>query len=283
MQAPTRRRVTPVAEEEGRLTDKPVESVEQVGLLPFVCDVFLSFVFWSMLAEAVPALWYIPMNLMRISGTEPLLFIYMLAGILTVRRLREFIWNHPLVNLIAVPSLLTLHSPTVMWYGATAMVCSGLHLTVVLGQLMHPSAPTRDRRVTSLGLGLLTLVVVRFGLSSVSPLYLYENANIFAIVLSIVASLLLHKFRSAPVRSKPASKAIAGLPGDLMIGTGLGCFLFLNIVFLSEHGVLARWDNAHPFPIGLGVMACMVVGLLISRQSFVRYANSHSPFITLHF
>ena len=279
MQAPTRRRATPVAEEEGRLSEKPVESVESVGNVGFLCEVFLGFVFWSVLAEAVPALWYIPMNLMEISGLEPLLFLHVLPAVLTVRKIRDLIWNAPLLNLVGVLSLLTLYSPTVLVYGSTLMITNGIHMTVAIGQLLHPSPQVRERRVSALVLGLIALVTVRFGLSSVSPLFLYENANMFAIVLIVVASVILNQAKATPTRAPPASKASATLPHDLAVGAGFGAFLFLNIVFLSEHGVLARWDNAQPFTIGLGVLACMVIGLLISKQSFVRYV-SH---IILHF
>jgi endonuclease/exonuclease/phosphatase family metal-dependent hydrolase len=270
MQAPTRRRTTPVAEEEGRVVEKSQEVGENQNVVAFVAQIFLDFVFWSAMSEAVPALWYIPMNLMEISGVEPFLFLYALMATLTFRVVREATWNVPALNLASVVCLISLHMPNVLTYGAAAMITSSLALVLVVGQLLNPVAQLRERRLNALLLGLLSLVVVRFGLSSVSPLYLYENANIFAIILSIVCTGILHQAKSGHIASKPITKSFSSLKSDIATSAGFGSFLLLNIMFLSEHGVLARWDNADPFVIGLSMMACMVLGIFLGRHSFVR-------------
>lgn len=275
MNPPTRRRVPAAVEEEGRVTEKSVEAQKDAGLVTFLAETVIAFVFWSSLAEGVPALWYIPMNLMAISGAELFLTFYMAPAFLTIRPIRELSWNAPLVNLTTIISLVSLYMPTVLTYGTGLLIGSCAHFIFVVGQFLHPSPAARERRLLTLFCGLISFICVRFGLSSVSPLFLYTNVNIFTIILMVVASFILHINRPAPVKAAAPVKSFSALSTDIGAGLGFGALVFLTIMFLSEHGVLARWNNADPFPIGLGMIATVVSGFFIARHPFTRYVPSH--------
>lgn len=51
-----------------------MSSLKDPRLFNFLGDVVISFIYWSMFSEFIPTMWYIPMNLMRVSGIEPILF-----------------------------------------------------------------------------------------------------------------------------------------------------------------------------------------------------------------
>ena len=256
------------------MAEKPVEAQKDAGLVTFLAESVIAFAFWTSLSEGLPSLWYVPMNLMHISGAEVLLTWYALPALLTFRVFRELSWNVPLIHLTAIVPLVALYMPTVLTYGAGLLAGSALHLVFIVGQLMHPSPAARERRILTVFVGLIAFISVRFGLSSISPLYMYPAANAFAIILVAVSAFVLHQHRPAPVKALPPAKSFSVLSTDIGAGVGFGALLFLNVMFLSEHGVLARWNNADPFIIGLGMMASVVAGFFLSRYSFTRYVSS---------
>lgn len=239
-------------------------------LIEFASLTFLSFVFWSQFSEAIPALWYIPMNLMAISGVvEPLLFSTMIPFVLGSENIRQLIWESPWTHLVGLIALFSLYVDSLLLSGSMVLVGSGAYLTVIMAMIMNPDAKIREKNVHAIMLGLFTLVVVRFGLSSINPLFLYSFANMTSIILSILSVVVLSMLKTPLQYKKPVCKPFEY--SDIGSGVGIGAFLLLNTMFLTEHGVLARWDDAHPFFIGLGMMITFTIGMFISKQSFVRY------------
>lgn len=283
MQAPSSNRKRAQAEEAGPAVEKQTEGASGDGLLPFMAEVFTAFVFWSLFAEAVPALWYIPMNNMELSGVEPFLFIYVVPALLAIRAVRERVLNLPLLHLVHGTGLVTMFAPNVLLYGSGVMVASGFSLLVIIGQwLLHPNPAVRERHVYSLFLGLLSLLFIRFGFSSISPLFTWPSWSVGALIGLIVSSFILQS-RHVTVSKLPRSDSTtkdhptSSSRSDIAIGAGFGGFLMLNVFYLTEHGVIARWDEVHPFPFGLGVMAAFIAGIFLSRTSFARFVFSISP------
>lgn len=272
MQPPARRKATVNVDEPSSAAEKHTEAASSSGVLPFLAEVVVGFVFWSIFAEGVPALWYIPMNNMELSGVEPFLFVYCLIGLLAIRRLREFLINNPLAHLVSVGGLLAMFSTSVLVYGSSVITFSGLHLLVMVGQLLHPNSAVRERKIYALLLGLITLVIIRFGFASISPLFTFGSWSLGAIAALAVACYVLHQNRGLPVRLSSAKESpVPSSRNDFAVAIGLGAFLLLNVFYLTEHGVLARWDDVHPFPMGLMTMAAMVAGIFLSRYNFARY------------
>lgn len=238
--------------------------------LYFLGDVLLAFIFWSMFSEFIPTMWYIPMNLMAISGIEPILF-FPAVCVIFVEPLKIRPKYHPHTYALGLLGLLSFFVDDLIYSGIVQCIGYGFMSLAVFTNLANDDKRQRVATIYSLLIGLLAFVGVRFGLCSINPVFYYSSVNLglfFAALLILYTKMRFSVLKNNPPLTKPIESKEHH--NNIKLGVGLGCFLLLNMVFLTEHGVLSRWVDAHPFPLGIGMMLSMALGIMIAHYNFVK-------------
>lgn len=243
------------------------------SFIQFVPEFILSFIFWCLFIEFMPTLWYIPMNKMAVSGVEPILFFPSLCMLFipSLRTRPKISILFYFLGLLGIPSLFI---PELILSGTVQCLGTGFIAAPLLSSLWNDDKEKRLRTGYSLVLSLLALVAIRFGLSSVNPIFFYPKFNIILFCLGLLSLALKIKFM--PVyTSHSEKKSDDPLPVNTALSTikngfGFGCYLSLVVLFLTEHGVLARLADEHPFPIGICMIISFLIGIAVSHLPIVR-------------
>ncbi|KAK3845350.1 MAG: Frag1/DRAM/Sfk1 family-domain-containing protein [Linnemannia gamsii] len=262
-----------------------VSPVRLMDSLSFAADVYLGFVFWSMLTSLPLMIWYFPLWHMGISGYEAFLFCNVSVGLLGFASLRRTIdsskgWFH-LASLIGVYSYKILDPA----YRLMA-VAAGVSLSLLtwgatsFGQRFQNGRA--ERGALTLALGLILHNVIKQAWWANNPIWPIMDdktggRNALGLVVGVLASMQVirrqepHEYESKPNEAPSVSKR----NGENWIysAIGAGGYLFCLHSMFTEAATISRWSlggypNTGPGPIsgGFMVILAMAGGLALSSN-----------------
>ncbi|KAI1295223.1 hypothetical protein EDD11_007943 [Mortierella claussenii] len=276
---------------------KPFEAVS------FVADVYLGFVFWSMLTALPLMIWYFPLWHMGISGYEAFLFCNVSAGLLGLNFLRRGIdRSKGFVHLLSLVGVLSykIVDPAHRLMAVAAGVSLSL-LTwgaTLFGQRLQNGRA--ERGVLTLALGLVLHNVVKQAWWANNPIWPIMNEqtggqNMIGLILGVLASVQV-MLRKEPGADEPqAIQSRKHGESWLLAAIGAGGYLFCLHSMFTDSTTISRWSlggypntGPQPVPGGLMVIAAMAMGLTLSSKrrwvtSLVWWAIGTGGLAVLHF
>ncbi|KAG0291718.1 hypothetical protein BGZ98_002918 [Dissophora globulifera] len=277
-------------------------SIKPFELVSFVSDVYLGFVFWSLLTALPLMIWYFPLWHMGISGYEAFLFCNFTAGLLGIGFLRRSIESAKgFVHLLSLVGVLSykIEDPALRLMAVAAGVSLSL-LTwgATLFEQRHQNGRA-ERGVLTLALGLLLHNVVKQAWWANNPIWpiMNENTggqNMVGLVLGVLASVQV-MLRKEPGADEP--KVIQSAHGEswLLAALGAGGYLFCLHSMFTDSTTISRWSlggypntGPQPVPGGLMVVAAIATGLTLSSKrrwvtSLLWWAIGTGGLAVLHF
>ncbi|KAF9960842.1 hypothetical protein BGZ72_005678 [Mortierella alpina] len=256
-------------------SDKAVASIGGIKpfeAISFVSDVYLAFVFWSMLTSLPLMIWYFPLWHMGLSGYEAFLFCNVSAVLLGINFLRRGIERSSLVGVLSYK----IHDPAQRLMAVAAGVSLSL-LTwgaTLFGQ-RHQNGRA-ERGVLTLALGLILHNVVKQAWWANNPIWpiMNENTggqNMIGLVLGILASVQV-MLRKEPGEDEPQTIQKTG-ESWLLTAISAGGYLFCLHSMFTDSTTISRWSlggypntGPQPVPGGFMVIAAMAVGLTVSSK-----------------
>ncbi|RKP26553.1 Frag1/DRAM/Sfk1 family-domain-containing protein [Syncephalis pseudoplumigaleata] len=252
----------------------------------FGADIYLAYVFWSLLTAVPLAIWYFPLWHMGLSGDELYLFANMgtvLLGIPLVRRLASTCCGF--LHLATVLTLVAYQFPApehrlYFTAGGAFLAC--------IAWFSSFSARSSDRDAYAWLLGLIASCVAKAACRTNNPIWPIMHAdnggwNLTGLLLGVVASvLIIHRDRRSPPPSPDANTAIAPTEkpattttttqGWLPASVGFGALLFALHTVFSDSTTPLRWAvdgyphiGAQPVPWGLLSILAMCGGLALAQ------------------
>jgi hypothetical protein len=261
-------------------TVTPLESVY------FGVDVYLSYIFWSLLTAVPVAIWYFPLWHMGLSGDELYLFSNMGAVLLAIPIIRRLACKYRGVfHLATVLSLIAYRFPApehrlYLTAGGSFLAC--------IAWFSSFSGRNSDRDVYAWLLGLIASCITKAAWRTNNPIWPIMNPsnggyNLAGLVLGVVASIIaIHRDLqpSTPSRSSSPDGKITTAPvekpthlGWLPISVGFGSLLFALHTVFSDSTTPLRWAvdryphlGAQPIPWGILTILAMCGGLGLSQR-----------------
>ncbi|KAG0296413.1 hypothetical protein BGZ98_000973 [Dissophora globulifera] len=255
--------------------------IKPADALSFAADVYLGFIFWSMLTALPLMIWYFPLWHMGLSGYEIFLFCNVSAGLLGFNGLRRAIdRSKGLVHLLSLVGVLSykIFDPAYRLLAVAAGVSLSLLVwgATLFGQ-RHQNGRA-ERGVMALAIGLVLHDVVKQAWWANNPIWPIMNSenggrNFAGLVLGILASVQVmlreepheHEAKSIESSRKNENWVKASIGG--------GAYLFCLHSMYTEAATISRWSlggypNTGPHPVtgGLMVIMAMSSGLLLSSQ-----------------
>ncbi|KAG0005638.1 hypothetical protein BGZ80_009809 [Entomortierella chlamydospora] len=272
-------------------------------VVSFAADVYLGFVFWSMLTALPLMIWYFPLWHMGISGYEAFLFCNLSAVLLGFNFLRRGIEKAKgFVHLLSLVGVLSykIADPAHRLMAVAAGVSLSL-LTwgaTLFGQRRQNGRA--ERGVLTLALGLILHNVVKQAWWANNPIWpiMNENTggqNMIGLALGVLASLQVMLRKDPGADEPPASQT--GKHGEswFLAAIGAGGYLFCLHSMFTDSTTISRWSlggypntGPQPVPGGLMVIAAMAAGLTLSSKrrwvtSLIWWAIGTAGLAGLHF
>ncbi|KAK9759672.1 Protein cwh43, partial [Basidiobolus ranarum] len=269
----------------------------------FSADVYLGFVFWSMLTALPLLIWYFPLWYMGISGYEAFLFITLVPVVLGISFVRNTVRSYRgffhLISLIGVASYLWQDPIDRLIYAA---IGCGISLTTWAATWYDEYEKTGrlERDIGSLSLGLIAHTVAKAMWKSNNPIWPImraENggANATGILIGVLACLALI-IRDFSNKQPVQKRSITPNPNVRWSGVsvGLGAVFFILHSMFSDSSIVSRWiargyshHEPAPVPWGALVIAALAVGYSLSHRvfvtSFVWWAFGTASVMTLYY
>ncbi|KAG0246448.1 hypothetical protein BGX31_002102 [Mortierella sp. GBA43] len=260
---------------------KPSSTFNAAEALSFAADVYLGFIFWTMLTALPLMIWYFPLWNMGLSGYELFLFSNITVGLLGINRLRRTIERFK--GLVHLSSLIGVLSYTILDPAYRLMaVAAGVSLSLLAwGATLFEQRfqnGRAERGALVLALGLILHNVVKQAWWANNPIWPIMNSsngghNLLGLVLGVLAS------RQVSSRKEPfeqEAKSVAGQEkseGWVKQAVGGGAYLFCLHSMFTEASTISRWSLSgypnvgfHPVPGGLMVIIAMAGGLWLSSK-----------------
>ncbi|KAF9546488.1 hypothetical protein EC957_009701 [Mortierella hygrophila] len=280
-----------------------IGSIKPFEIISFAADVYLGFVFWSMLTSLPLMIWYFPLWHMGISGYEAFLFCNVTAGLLGLNFLRRGIERYKgFVHLLSLVGVLSykIADPA----HRLMAVAAGVSLSLLtwgatfFGQ-RHQNGRA-ERGVLTLALGLILHNVVKQAWWANNPIWpiMNENTggqNMIGLVLGVLAAVQV-MLRKEPGTDEPQTIE-SHKKGEswLLAAIGGGGYLFCLHSMFTDSTTISRWSlggypntGPQPVPGGLMVIAAMAMGLTLSSKrrwvtSLIWWAVGTAGLAVLHF
>ncbi|KAG0306219.1 hypothetical protein BGZ97_000834, partial [Linnemannia gamsii] len=280
-----------------------IGDIKPFEVISFAADVYLGFVFWSMLTSLPLMIWYFPLWHMGISGYEAFLFCNVTAGLLGLNFLRRGIERYKgFVHLLSLVGVLSykIADPA----HRLMAVAAGVSLSLLtwgatfFGQ-RHQNGRA-ERGVLTLALGLILHNIVKQAWWANNPIWPIMNEktggqNMIGLVLGVLAAVQV-MLRKEPGADEP--QTIEGQKkGEnwFLAAIGGGGYLFCLHSMFTDSTTISRWSlggypntGPQPVPGGLMVIAAMATGLTLSSKrrwvtSFFWWAIGTAGLAVLHF
>ncbi|KAG0196322.1 hypothetical protein BGX28_010297 [Mortierella sp. GBA30] len=258
-----------------------LSQVKPADALSFAADVYLGFVFWSMLTSLPLMIWYFPLWHMGLSGYEAFLFCNLTVGLLGINAVRTAIDRSKgvfhLLSLIGVLSYKILDPAYRLMAVAAGVSLSLLTWGTTLFAQRHQNGRA-ERGVLTLALGLILHNVVKQAWWANNPIWPIMNEmnggrNLLGLLLGIMACTQV-MMREEPYAREP--KTIDNTKSDeswVLAAVGTGGYLFCLHSMYTEAATISRWSlggypntGPHPVPGGLMVILAMTAGLVLSSK-----------------
>jgi len=134
-------------------------------------------------------IWYIPMDLMDISGYEFFLLALLSPLLLAFPRVREFIHRNPWFSMVAVVGLPSYLAPNLVL--SIIWLSIGVSLTTLIQfASIYSEDRRRERVVWSMMLAIVVILGLRLGFSSIMPIFRYTEVNIATLIIGIIVRIV---------------------------------------------------------------------------------------------
>ncbi|KAI7864413.1 Frag1/DRAM/Sfk1 family-domain-containing protein [Spinellus fusiger] len=258
-----------------------VNLCKSITLRNAMAEIYLGFVFWSLLTALALLIWYFPLWYMGISGYEAFLFITITPMILGIRSLRRFVATYHAcfhaLSLVGIASFWARDPALRLILTATGLAISLTTWSATWIQLRHQPAAL-ERSVLLWGVGLLVHNVVKMAWWTENPIWPIMHAanggqNITGLVLGLVACLCLNHVQNQNQKADlpPPSPTLKGR--WWMASAGWGAVLFALHSMFTDSSAIMRWSVAgypnygpEPVPWGVATVGALSLGLLASSS-----------------
>ncbi|KAK3813176.1 MAG: calcofluor white hypersensitive protein [Benniella sp.] len=262
-------------------------SIKPFEIVSFVADVYLGFVFWSLLTALPLMIWYFPLWHMGLSGYEAFLFCNISAVLLGINFLRRSIERAKgfvhLLSLVGVVSYQIADPAQRLMAVAAGLSLSLLTWGATLFGERHQNGRA-ERGVLTLALGLVLHNVVKQAWWANNPIWPIMNEktggqNMIGLGLGVLASIQV-MLRKDPGADEP-QVIQSNKSGEswFLASVGAGSYLFCLHSMFTDSTTISRWSlggypntGPQPIPGGLMVIAGMAAGLTLSSKR--RWATS---------
>ncbi|KAI9597182.1 Frag1/DRAM/Sfk1 family-domain-containing protein [Syncephalis fuscata] len=251
----------------------------------FAADVYLGYVFWSLLTAVPLAIWYFPLWHMGLSGDELYLFANMGAVLLGIPIIRRLACNYRgIFHLVTVLTLAAYHFPApehrlYFTAGGSFLAC--------IAWFSSFSAHTSDRDAYSWLLGLIASCVAKAAWRTNNPIWPIMNPqnggwNMTGLLVGVAASTIaIYRDYQFLTSSRPSSVDIKTAAAKESMGRsswarasiGFGALLFALHTVFSDSTTPLRWAvdgyphlGAQPVPWGFLVLVAMCGGLNLAQS-----------------
>ncbi|GAB5587832.1 Protein cwh43 [Umbelopsis nana] len=263
----------------------PKNSKAWTRLQGYVAEIYLAFVFWSMLTSLGLLIWYFPLFNMGISGYEAFLFVTISPCLLGNRRVQASVYKNRylfhLLSLAGVASYL-IETPSrrliTTAFGVSISVMTWM--STFIGSSADPVL--FERTVLVWGTGLLFFNLVKLAWATESPIWPTMKSstggwNGTGLLLGIIAAIscaLSNKKESKYMGrslSSPLPQTVSKESSWSYASIGFGSMLFALHSMYTDSSLIMRWTVAGyphygPSPVPWGVLTIFVlaVGLVLS-------------------
>ncbi|KAJ2958189.1 hypothetical protein NQZ79_g6209 [Umbelopsis isabellina] len=246
----------------------------------YLSDVYLAFVFWSMLTSLALLIWYFPLFNMGISGYEAFLIVTISPMFLGIKSLRSLIARYRgvahFVSLAGVASYLLPDPP--LRLATTALGISVSMMTWCATWIeSNDRAGDLERNIVVWALGLLVHNVVKLTWWTENPIWPIMKRSIggqneIGLVLGIIAcaEMMIRDSCSGQARVTSNKKSSTVRGSSFAAAAGFGALLFSLHSMYSDSSTIMRWvvdghPNAGPEPVpwGIATIAALAFGLVI--------------------
>ncbi|KAF9976615.1 hypothetical protein BGZ75_000211 [Mortierella antarctica] len=249
--------------------------------LSYAADVYLGFIFWSMLTSLPLMIWYFPLWHMGLSGYEAFLFCNVTVALLGVNSVRKTIDRSK--GLFHLLSLIGIFSYKILDPAYRLMaVAAGVSLSLItwgctlFGQ-RHQNGRA-ERGALTLALGLILHNVVKQAWWANNPIWPIMNEtnggrNLLGLLLGILACIQVMA-REEPYEREPRTiESTRKGENWILAAVGAGGYLFCLHSMYTEAATISRWSlggyphtGPHPVPGGFMVILAMAAGLVLSSR-----------------
>ncbi|KAF9429601.1 hypothetical protein BGZ76_001177 [Entomortierella beljakovae] len=256
-------------------------SIKPFEVVSFAADVYLGFVFWSMLTALPLMIWYFPLWHMGISGYEAFLFSNLSAVLLGIGFLRRGIERSKgffhLLSLVGVVSYQIADPAQRLMAVAAGVSLSLMTWGATLFEQRHQSGRA-ERGVLTLALGLILHNVVKQAWWANNPIWpiMNENTggqNLIGLGIGVLASLQVMLRKEPNVDEKATIQSNKHGENWFLTALGAGSYLFCLHSMFTDSTTISRWSlggypntGPQPVPGGLMVIAAMATGLTLSSK-----------------
>ncbi|KAF9306288.1 hypothetical protein BGZ74_006794 [Mortierella antarctica] len=283
--------------ESGHALVKPADAVS------FAADVYLGFIFWSMLTSLPLMIWYFPLWHMGLSGYEAFLFCNISAVFLGFNFLRRGIERSKglvhLLSLVGVLSFKIVDPAERLMAVAAGVSLSLLTWGATLFGQRHQTGRA-ERGALALALGLVLHNVVKQAWWANNPIWPIMNEtnggqNLIGLGLGVLATLQVMLRKEPNVDEPKVIESAKKGESWVMAAIGAGGYLFCLHSMFSDSSTISRWSlggypntGPQPVPGGLMVIAAMAAGLTLSSKrrtvtSLAWWAVGTAGLAVLHF
>ncbi|KAF9954576.1 hypothetical protein BGZ65_003934 [Modicella reniformis] len=254
--------------------------------ISFASDIYLGFVFWSMLTSLPLMIWYFPLWHMGLSGYEAFLFCNISAVFLGLNFIRRGIERAKgfvhLLSLVGVVSYQIADPAKRLIAVAAGFSLSLLTWGATLFGQRHQNGRA-ERGVLTLALGLILHNVVKQAWWANNPIWPIMNEktggqNNLGLALGVLASIQV-MLRKNPGADEPQTIQTKHGESWFLAAIGAGGYLFCLHSMFTDSSTISRWSlggypntGPQPIPGGLMVIAAMSMGLTLSSKR--RWATS---------
>ncbi|KAF9579831.1 hypothetical protein BGW38_003748 [Lunasporangiospora selenospora] len=249
--------------------------------LSYVADVYLGFIFWSMLTSLPLMIWYFPLWNMGLSGYEAFLFCNVTVAFLGIGALRRLVERNKgqlhLLSLVGVLSYKILDPAYRLMAVAMGVSISLLTWGATFFGQRHQHGRA-ERGALSLALGLILHNVVKQGWWANNPIWPIMHAenggqNMIGLLLGILASAQIMTRKEPHLNEAKSIESSKVSEHWVQAAIGAGGYLFCMHSMYTDSSTIGRWalggyPNTGPFPVagGLMVVIAMAIGLALSAE-----------------
>ncbi|KAF9274467.1 hypothetical protein BGZ68_000649 [Mortierella alpina] len=265
----------------GAKVSSMLSQITPADALSYAADVYLGFIFWSMLTSLPLMIWYFPLWHMGLSGYEAFLFCNVIVALLGVNSVRKTIDRlkglFHLLSLIGVFSY-KIFDPAYRLIAVAVGVSLSLMTwgSTLFGQRQQNGRA--ERGALTLALGLILHNVVKQAWWANNPIWPIMNEanggrNFLGLVLGILACIQV-MIREEPYAREPRTiESTRKGENWILAAVGAGGYLFCLHSMYTEAATISRWSlsgyphtGPHPVPGGFMVILAMTAGLVLSSK-----------------
>ncbi|CAC19769.2 glycosylceramide biosynthesis protein Cwh43 [Schizosaccharomyces pombe] len=249
------------------------------SLLYFSSEVYLSFVFWSVLTSLGLLVWYFPLWHMGISGYEACILFELSPFLLGIPLLRKFASKVPVIflflNVIGIAAY-KLEDPVHRLFVTAFSVCCECLAWTSLFSNISPENLAIERKISTFLFGLLASSIAKYSFFSNNPIWPILNETnggkqIPALIVGIIACLIFAIFHVQQTTANAVEhfklRKITALSAALSLGTVLFCLH----TFLCDSTVLMTWSwdgypikGPQPYPHGAVSIVVSICAVLVA-------------------